>query len=89
VSREKIPSPLWGEGRGEGEMKRNNIARCRNLRKNQTDAETKLWTILRNRQIAEQNSEDNFLLVDIYWISILQNTDLVLKPMVEVIMKRR
>jgi len=49
---EKIPSPLWGEGRGAGEMKRNNIARCRNLRKNQTDAETKLWTILRNRQIA-------------------------------------
>ncbi|MEK6692334.1 MAG: endonuclease domain-containing protein [Nitrospirota bacterium] len=32
-------------------MKRNNIERCRNLRKNQTDAEKKLWTILRNRQL--------------------------------------
>jgi len=32
-------------------MKRSNIERSRNLRKNQTDAEKKLWTILRNRQI--------------------------------------
>ena len=32
-------------------MKRINIERSRNLRKNQTDAEKKLWTILRNRQI--------------------------------------
>ncbi|MBI5183858.1 MAG: endonuclease domain-containing protein [Nitrospinae bacterium] len=32
-------------------MRRNNIERCRNLRKNQTDAEKKLWTILRNRQL--------------------------------------
>jgi len=32
-------------------MKRINIQRSRNLRKNQTDAEKKLWTILRNRQI--------------------------------------
>ena len=31
-------------------MKRDNIGRCRCLRKNQTDAEKKLWTILRNRQ---------------------------------------
>ena len=31
-------------------MKRNNITICRNLRKNQTDAERKLWRILRNRQ---------------------------------------
>ena len=34
-------------------MKRNNIERCRNLRKNQTEAEKKLWTILRNRQLSE------------------------------------
>jgi very-short-patch-repair endonuclease len=30
----------------------NNIAKCRKLRKNQTDAEKKLWAILRNRQFA-------------------------------------
>lgn len=34
-------------------MKRTNIDRCRNLRKNQTDAERKLWSILRNRKLAE------------------------------------
>ena len=33
-------------------MKRNNIDRCRNLRKNQTDAERKLWAILRSRQVS-------------------------------------
>ena len=33
-------------------MKRNNIESCRNLRKNQTDAEKKLWSILRNRQLS-------------------------------------
>lgn len=33
-------------------MKRNNIAKCRTLRKNQTDAEKKLWQVLRNRQLA-------------------------------------
>ena len=33
-------------------MKRNNIEGCRNLRKHQTDAEKKLWAILRNRQLA-------------------------------------
>ena len=32
-------------------MKRNNIPKCRNLRKKQTNAERKLWTILRNRQL--------------------------------------
>jgi very-short-patch-repair endonuclease len=32
-------------------MKRNNIARCRNFRRTQTDAEKKLWSILRNRQL--------------------------------------
>ena len=32
-------------------MKRNNIERCRNLRRTQTDAEKKLWSILRNRQL--------------------------------------
>ena len=33
-------------------MKRNNIGSCRTLRKNQTDAEKKLWTMLRNRQLS-------------------------------------
>jgi very-short-patch-repair endonuclease len=32
-------------------MKRNNIDKCRSLRKNQTDAEKKLWGLLRNRQL--------------------------------------
>jgi len=32
-------------------MKRRNIDRCRNLRKQQTEAEKKLWSIVRNRQI--------------------------------------
>lgn len=32
-------------------MKRNNIDFCRTLRKNQTDAELKLWYKLRNRQL--------------------------------------
>ena len=33
-------------------MKRNNIDYCRKLRKDQTDAERKLWLILRNRQLS-------------------------------------
>ena len=54
------PSPPWGEGKGEGSiqqsdevlgMKRKNIDKCKQLRKNQTDAEKKIWTILRNRQL--------------------------------------
>ena len=32
-------------------MKRNNINRSRELRRNQTDAEKKLWDILRNRKL--------------------------------------
>ncbi|HOV22212.1 MAG TPA: endonuclease domain-containing protein [Candidatus Ratteibacteria bacterium] len=32
-------------------MKRKYIGRCRQLRKNQTDAEKKLWMLLRGRQI--------------------------------------
>jgi len=33
-------------------MQNTNIQRCRNLRKNQTDAEKKLWSVIRNRQIS-------------------------------------
>ena len=33
-------------------MKRNNIDKCRKLRRHQTDAEKKLWALLRNRQLA-------------------------------------
>jgi len=33
-------------------MKRNNIGTCRTLRRNQTEAEKKLWLILRNRKLA-------------------------------------
>jgi len=32
-------------------MKRRNIEKSRKLRKNQTDAERKLWSIIRNRQL--------------------------------------
>jgi very-short-patch-repair endonuclease len=32
-------------------MKRNNIPKCRILRRNQTDAERKLWSTLRDRQL--------------------------------------
>ncbi len=32
-------------------MKRKNIGRYKSLRRNQTDAEKKLWLILRNRQL--------------------------------------
>jgi very-short-patch-repair endonuclease len=32
-------------------MKRSNIERSRELRKNQTDAEQRLWALLRNRQL--------------------------------------
>jgi len=34
-------------------MKRKNIGKCRSLRKNQTDAERKLWSLLRNRKLAK------------------------------------
>ncbi len=33
-------------------MKRNNIDKCRKLRKNQTEAEKKLWAVLRKRQLS-------------------------------------
>ena len=32
-------------------MKRNNIDKCRSLRRNQTNAERKLWLLLRDRQL--------------------------------------
>jgi very-short-patch-repair endonuclease len=35
-----------------GRMKRNNVDKCRILRKNQTDSERKLWSILRNRRLS-------------------------------------
>lgn len=40
------PSPLEGEGRGEGKK-----AFARSLRANQTDAERRLWQRLRSRQL--------------------------------------
>jgi len=48
-------------------VKRKHIERCRNLRKNQTDAEKKLWTVLRNRQLVgvkfrRQFSVDRYIL---------------------------
>ncbi len=51
-------------------MKRKNIEKCRFLRKNQTDAERKLWLLLRNRQLANvkfrrQFSIDRYI-IDFY-----------------------
>ena len=51
-------------------MKRKNIEKCRFLRKNQTDAERKLWSLLRNRQLAKvkfrrQFSIDRYI-IDFY-----------------------
>jgi very-short-patch-repair endonuclease len=48
-------------------MEGKNINKCRELRKRQTDAEKKLWSILRNRQLAgakfrRQFSVGNYLL---------------------------
>ena len=34
-----------------GKIKRKNIEKCRRLRRDQTEAEKKLWSILRNRQV--------------------------------------
>ena len=61
------PSTQRGEGWGEGELKRPNINISRTLRKDQTDAERKLWSILRNRQLngikfRRQFSIDNYIL---------------------------
>jgi|SRR5215472_6315653 very-short-patch-repair endonuclease len=41
------PSPLAGEGRGGGSL----LANARELRKNQTPPERKLWSALRNKSI--------------------------------------
>jgi very-short-patch-repair endonuclease len=51
-------------------MKRKNIRKCRFLRKNQTDSESKLWSLLRNRQLANvkfrrQFSIDRYI-IDFY-----------------------
>jgi len=48
-------------------VKRKHIERCKNLRKNQTDAERKLWRMLRNRQLdglkfRRQYSVDKYIL---------------------------
>jgi very-short-patch-repair endonuclease len=55
-----------GQNRKE-RMKRKNIGKCRFLRKHQTDAERKLWSLLRNRQLAKvkfrrQFSVDRYIL---------------------------
>jgi very-short-patch-repair endonuclease len=53
VGRGKKSSLLFGERvRVRGKMKRKNIDKCRIPRKKQTDAERKLWSVLRNRQLS-------------------------------------
>lgn len=46
-------------------MKRRNISKCRSLRKNQTDAEKKLWSVLRNRQLGNIKFRRQHL-IDVY-----------------------
>lgn len=47
---DQSPSPFEkGEGWGEGMKEEVNL--CRGLRKRQTEAERKLWNVLRNRQL--------------------------------------
>jgi very-short-patch-repair endonuclease len=45
------PSPLWGEGRVRGALREESTGYARELRRDQTDAERKLWARLRDRQI--------------------------------------
>lgn len=52
----------WGD-----KIKRKNIDKCRKLRRSQTEAEKKLWSLLRNRQLAggkfrRQFSVGNYIL---------------------------
>jgi transcription-repair coupling factor (superfamily II helicase)/very-short-patch-repair endonuclease len=58
------PSPLVGEGWGEGYPNLTNLAK--NLRKNNSEAESKLWKALQNRQInnckfRRQHQINNFI----------------------------
>jgi very-short-patch-repair endonuclease len=45
-----MPSPLVGEGWGEGWMSSNATSLAKNLRRRQTDAERLLWKYLRSRR---------------------------------------
>jgi isoleucyl-tRNA synthetase/very-short-patch-repair endonuclease len=59
----QIPSPFQGEGEGEGQ---NLTHLAKNLRKNDTDLEHKLWQAIRNRQInnckfRRQHQIDNYI----------------------------
>lgn len=49
-SRYPLPNGERGGVRGRS-VKRNNVDICRKLRKNETDAEHKLWHLLRSRQL--------------------------------------
>lgn len=43
-----------------GAVKRNNIDKCRELRKSQTNAERKIWAMLRNRRLARTKFRRQF-----------------------------
>jgi len=45
-------SPTGGEGRVRGQVSENREPYARNLRRSQTDAERKLWLLLRDRRLA-------------------------------------
>jgi isoleucyl-tRNA synthetase/very-short-patch-repair endonuclease len=51
INLEQTPSPLRGEGWGEGEKDLTDLAK--KLRHNQTEAESKLWQVLRNKQLED------------------------------------
>lgn len=55
----RFPLPFGERVRVRG-MKRNNINKCRSLRKNQTDAEKKLWGLLRNRKLSNMKFRRQF-----------------------------
>jgi very-short-patch-repair endonuclease len=45
-----VPSPLRGEG-GAQRRVRGSVSRARSLRRNETEAEHRLWNLVRNRQL--------------------------------------
>lgn len=48
----KISSPLMGEDKGGGVKKKRILNLARKMRREPTDAERKLWRIIRNKQVA-------------------------------------
>ena len=63
----KFLLPVGERDRVRGLMKPNFIEKCRKLRKDQTDAERRLWSVLRKKSTIQSKIQKAFfLLVDIY-----------------------